>query len=39
VLKRFLALRLEIEIFIYEKGKVVAEISDEKCALGFGIAL
>jgi hypothetical protein len=30
VLKRFIALRLEIEIFMNEKGKVVAECSDEK---------
>jgi hypothetical protein len=28
--KRFLALRLEIEMFMNEKGKVVAQFSDEK---------
>jgi hypothetical protein len=30
VLKHFLALRQEIEMFMNEKGKVVAELSDEK---------
>jgi hypothetical protein len=30
MLKRFLALTLGMEMFMNEKGKVVAEISDEK---------
>jgi hypothetical protein len=30
VLKRFLALRIETEMFMNEKGKVVAECTDEK---------
>jgi hypothetical protein len=30
MLKRFLSMRLEILIFMNEKGKVVAELSDEK---------
>jgi hypothetical protein len=30
VLKHLLALRLEIEMFMNEKGKVVAKLSDEK---------
>jgi len=30
VLKRVLALMLEIELFVNDKGKVVAELSDEK---------
>jgi hypothetical protein len=30
VFKRFLALKIEIEMFMNEKGKVVAELIDEK---------
>jgi hypothetical protein len=30
VLRRFSVLRLEIEMFMNKKGKVVAEVSDEK---------
>jgi len=39
VLKCFLALRLETEMFMNEKGKVVVELSDEKVAFGFCIAM
>jgi hypothetical protein len=37
VLKRFLALRLEIEMFMSEKGKVVAELSDENWFWDFAL--
>jgi hypothetical protein len=39
VLKLLLDLRVEIEIFMNEKGKVVVEPSDEKVDLGFGITM
>lgn len=37
MLKRYLALRLEVEMFVNKKGKFMAEISDEKWLWDFAL--